>query len=62
MFEKLFSKLKIGINMSSSPVDPTADKKQTSSSSKASEVGKYFMKKIGIWNDGNFQSLMVKEL
>ena len=59
MFEKLFSKLKIGINMSSLPTD---DKKQTSSSSKASEVGKYFMKKIGIWNDGNFQSLMVKEL
>ena len=60
MFEKLFSKLKIGINMTSSL--PTDDKKQTSSSSKASEVGKYFMKKIGIWNDGNFQSLMVKEL
>ena len=44
MFEKLFSKLKIGINMSSSPVDSTADKKQTSSSSKASEVGKYLYK------------------
>ena len=41
MFEKLFSKLRIGINMSSSPVDPTADKKQTTSSSKAPEVGKY---------------------
>ena len=40
MFEKLFSKLKIGINMSSSPVDPAADKKQTS---KASEVGKYLL-------------------
>ena len=45
MFEKLFSKLKIGINMSSSPVDSTADKKQTSSSSKASEVGKYLYEK-----------------
>ena len=44
MFEKLFSKLKIGINMSSSPVDP-ADKKQTSSSSKESEVGKYLYEK-----------------
>ena len=44
MFEKLFSKLKIGINMSSSPVDSTADKKQTSSSSKESEVGKYLIK------------------
>ena len=43
MFEKLFSKLKIGINMSSSPVDP-ADKKQTSSLSKGSEVGKYLSK------------------
>ena len=44
MFEKLFSKLKIGINMFSSPVDPTADKKQKPSSSKASEVGKYINK------------------
>ena len=40
MFEKLFSKLRIGIGMSSSHVDSTADKKLTSSSSKASEVGK----------------------
>ena len=43
MFEKLFSKFKIGINMSSSPVDPTTDKKQPSSSSKASKVGKYLL-------------------